>query len=109
MLEVRLLNTQGPEADASAGMYAFGDGCLFLGVLGFAAMVPTGLGLFFLRRNRWVWITLATTALAIAVTGPAATACYVLAARTQLPPHSPSIIRGPVAVLASCAAAPCWP
>jgi hypothetical protein len=103
-LEVRLLNTQGPEADASAGMYAFGDGCLFLGVLGFAAIFPTGLALFFLRRNRWLWIALAITALAIAVTGPAATACYILAARTQLPPQSPLILWGPVAVLRMLAA-----
>jgi hypothetical protein len=36
-LEVRLLDTQGPDAQASAGMYAFGDAMLFLAVFGFAA------------------------------------------------------------------------
>ena len=47
---------------------------------------------------------MAITALAIAVTGPAATACYILAARTQLPPQSPLILWGPVAVLRMLAA-----
>ena len=42
-LEIRLLNTQGPDVQASAGMYAFGDLLLFLGVFGFAALFPTGL------------------------------------------------------------------
>ena len=49
-LEVRLLNTQGPEADASSGMYAFGDLLLLLSVFGVAAVVPTGLALYFCGR-----------------------------------------------------------
>jgi hypothetical protein len=43
-LYIRQLNTQGPDAQASAGMYAFGDGLLFGAVFGFGALFPTGLG-----------------------------------------------------------------
>ncbi len=36
---------------ASAGMSAFGDMVLFVGVLGVCAIVPTGLGIYFLVRK----------------------------------------------------------
>ena len=61
-IEIRLLNTQGPDADASAGMYAFGDAMLFLAVFGFAALFPTGLALCFLRTCRWFWTALSIVA-----------------------------------------------
>lgn len=42
---VRLANTSGPDAQASSGMYAFGDALLFVAVFGVAALVPTGAAL----------------------------------------------------------------
>jgi hypothetical protein len=36
---------------ASAGMSAFGDLILFVGVFGILALFPTGLGIFFLARK----------------------------------------------------------
>ena len=88
-LEIRLLNTQGPDADASAGMYAFGDAMLFLAVFGFAALFPTGLALCFLRTCRWFWTALSIVALAIAITGGLAAAVSALAACQALPRESP--------------------
>lgn len=42
--------TQSAAAQASAGMSAFGDLLLFLFLFGMFALVPTGLGLYFLLR-----------------------------------------------------------
>lgn len=64
-------STQGPEAQASAGMYAFGDMILGMTVFGLAALVPTGLGFYFLRGAGRVWTVLAWAALAVALTAPA--------------------------------------
>ncbi len=105
-LEIRLLNTQGPDVDASAGMYAFGDVMLFLAVFAFAALFPTGLALYLLRACRWIWTALAIAAPAIAVTGALAAAIYVLAACQALPPQSPLMIWAGLAVLRMLAAPP---
>jgi hypothetical protein len=45
------LFTQGPTAQASSGMYAFGDLLLFIGIFGVLALIPTGLAVFFLFRK----------------------------------------------------------
>jgi hypothetical protein len=45
------LLTQDAATQASAGMYAFGDLFLFIGVFGFLALFPTGLMLYFLVRK----------------------------------------------------------
>lgn len=45
------LFTQDASAQASAGMYAFGDLMLFVGVLGVLALFPTGLALYFLLKR----------------------------------------------------------
>jgi hypothetical protein len=42
------LFTQGAAAQASAGMYAFGDLLLFVGVCGVLGLFPTGLAVYFL-------------------------------------------------------------
>jgi hypothetical protein len=60
--------TSGPERDAAGGMYAFGDSMVFLAALGIASLLPTGLALVFLRRNRIFWIGCCVLALAIAST-----------------------------------------
>ena len=79
-LAVRIANTSGPDAQASAGMYAFGDGCLFLAVFGAVALVPTGMAFLFLRPYRLFWTVLSIGGLILATTGLAATAVYVVAA-----------------------------
>jgi len=45
------LFTQGSIAQASSGMYAFGDLMLFIGVFGVLALIPTGLAVYFLSRK----------------------------------------------------------
>jgi len=77
-LAIRLAQTSGPDAQASSGMYAFGDMFLFLGVFGVIALVPTGAALFFLRSRRILWIVLSVVALAVALTGVAAMTLYVV-------------------------------
>ena len=42
------LFTQGEVSQASAGMYAFGDLILFVGIFGVLALFPTGLAVYFL-------------------------------------------------------------
>ena len=46
------LLTQNAAAQASSGMYAFGDLILLVGVFGILALLPTGLGLYFLLQLR---------------------------------------------------------
>lgn len=45
------LFTQNAAAQASAGMFAFGDLLLFIGTFGFLALIPTGLVVYFLIRK----------------------------------------------------------
>ena len=45
------LLTQDAAAQASAGMFAFGDLILFIAVFGILALFPTGLALYFLFRK----------------------------------------------------------
>jgi hypothetical protein len=69
---VRIAATSGPVAQASSGMYAFGDSILFVAVFGVLALVPTGAALFFLRSYPRFWKAIAKLGLAVAVTGVAA-------------------------------------
>lgn len=96
---VRIANTSGPDAQASAGMYAFGDGVLFVAVFSAIALAPTGLALYFLRPYRRFWSTLSITALAIAATAILAATLYALAAHHALPRESPLAIWVAFAVL----------
>jgi hypothetical protein len=48
------LFTQGPVAQASSGMYAFGDMLLFVSVCGFLGLFPTGLAIYFLLKKAQV-------------------------------------------------------
>lgn len=81
VVAVYVAATSGPDRQASAGMFAFGDSLLFLGVFGVAAVPAIGASLFFLRPYRSFWLALSVAALAIAATGVAAVVDYV-AART---------------------------
>jgi hypothetical protein len=82
---VRQLNT-GPDVQADAGMYAWGDAMLFGAVFGSVALFPTGLGLYFLRPLRVFWTMLAIAALALAVTGPVCAAVLELLRPRPNPP-----------------------
>ena len=77
---LRQLHTLDAQAQASAGMYAFGDLILFVGVLGVLALFPTGLALYFLRPFGKFWTMLSTASLAWAVTGLGAAFLIALAA-----------------------------
>ena len=75
---VRIANTSGPDAQASAGMYAFGDGLVFIAVFSAVALVPTGLALWFLRPCRRFWMVLSVAVLVVAAMGlPAAAFCVL--------------------------------
>jgi hypothetical protein len=52
VLYVYQLFTQDAAAQASSGMYAFGDLLLFLGVFGVLALFPTGLAFYLLLKAR---------------------------------------------------------
>jgi len=75
---IRVANTSGPDAQASSGMYAFGDSYLFITVFGLLALVPTGAALYFLRPYRRVWIVLSAFGLCMAITGVAAAALFAM-------------------------------
>jgi hypothetical protein len=75
---IRLVTTSGPDAQASSGMYAFGDALLFVAVFGVVALVPTGAALFFLRPYRHFWTVLSAFGLGVAVTGLAAATLFAI-------------------------------
>jgi hypothetical protein len=75
---VRVANTSGPDAQASAGMYAIGNKMLLIAVFGAVLFFPTGLALWFFRPFHWVWVVLSITAMTIAATGLLAAALCVL-------------------------------
>jgi hypothetical protein len=70
--------TNGPDRDASSGMYAFGDALLFIAVFGIVSTIPTAVALVFLRQSRKFWIALCVVALFAASTGLGAVAVTVL-------------------------------
>ncbi len=74
---IRVANTNGPDAQAASGMYAFGDSLLFVAVFGVAALVPTGMALIFLKPYRTFWIVLSALGLCVAATGAGAVILYV--------------------------------
>lgn len=75
---LRMATTSGPDAQASSGMYAFGDALLFVSVFGVCTLVPTGGALFFLRPYRHFWTALSALGLAVAVTGIAAAILFTV-------------------------------
>ena len=77
-LAVRVASTSGPDAQASSGMYAFGDSYLFIAVFGVLALVPTGALLYYLRPYRRFSVVLAGFGLVLASTGVAAVMLYAL-------------------------------
>jgi hypothetical protein len=76
-----------PDAQASGGMYAFGDMLLFLGAFGVAALVPTGAALFFLRPYRLFWDVISGLGLIISLTGLCAAVLYAFGRQMATPSH----------------------
>lgn len=85
VVAVRMAHTDGPDAQASSGMHAFGDAYLFIAVFGLLALVPTGAALVFLRPYRRFWFVLGAVGLGVAFTGAAAAALYALARHAVAP------------------------
>ncbi len=75
--------TNGPDRQAYSGMFAFGDSLLFLGVFALAAIPATAMALFFLRPYPTFWRITSAGALAIAATGVAALAVFLVPANTS--------------------------
>jgi hypothetical protein len=78
LVYIRQLRTSGPDAQASAGMYAWGDFTLFVTSFTVMALIPTALGLYFLRPYKNFWIVLSVAAIAVAITGPVGAALSAL-------------------------------
>jgi hypothetical protein len=78
VVAVHIANSGGPDAQASSGMYAAGDAMIFLAVFGVSALVPTGFGLFFLRRYYRFWMALSALGLVVAVTGVTAAILFAV-------------------------------
>jgi hypothetical protein len=68
------LLTRNDPSQASAGMQAFADLILFLGMFGVLALAPTALALYFLRPFEKFWTVFSPVSLAFAATGPVAAA-----------------------------------
>src|SRR5215831_15644399 len=77
VLAIYTAATSGPDRQTYGGMYAFGDGLLFLAVFGAAAVPATGAGLYFMRPHRTFWLVLRVLALAVAGTAVAAVLAFV--------------------------------
>ena len=85
VVAVRVALASEPDAQASSGMYAFGDAALWVAVVGTVGPLPTGLALFFLRPVRTSWTLLAGVGLVVAATGAAALILYIVG-RAATPP-----------------------
>jgi len=94
---IRVANTNGPDALASSGMYAFGDSFLFIMVFGLLALVPTAAALYFLRAYAGLWVALSAIGLSVALTGAAAVVLFVIGRHATAP--SPLATWGAFSVL----------
>lgn len=77
VLKLYIAATDTPDRVSSGGMYAFGDGMLFLAVLAVAAVPATGAAFYWLRSNLTFWGWISVGALVIAATSVAALLVYV--------------------------------
>jgi len=74
---------EGPDAQASSGMYAFGDLLLGVAVFGMCALVPIALGLYWLRAVGKFWAVLVRGTALYTLTGLAALAAILWANQTR--------------------------
>lgn len=75
---IHIANTSGPDAQASSGMYAFGDALLFVVIFGVCALAPTGAALFLLRPYGAFWTVLSALGFAMAITGVTAAILFAV-------------------------------
>lgn len=87
-LAFRIATTSGPEAQASSGMYAFGDALLFVFVFALSSLAPTAMALYLLRPYRRVWAALSAAGLALAGTGLAAVVLFAVGRHATQSPLS---------------------
>ncbi|HEY7643138.1 MAG TPA: hypothetical protein VH814_25645 [Steroidobacteraceae bacterium] len=85
VVAIRVANTSGPEAQASSGMYAFGDAVLFVAVFGVLALVPTGAALYWLRPYQRFWTVVSVLGLGVAITGAAAATLFLVGRSAESP------------------------
>lgn len=83
--DIRVAGEDPADVQASGGMYAFGDGMYFLFVFSLCAAVPTGLGLWFLRRAQRLWAFLTACALMLASTSVIALVLYFASVWSRAP------------------------
>ena len=94
LVAIRVAHTSGPDAQASAGMYAWGDFTLFAWSFGLMALIPTALGLYFLRPYEKVWTVLSVVSLAVATTGLVGAGAAALVPHLQLPGSTWEMVAG---------------
>jgi hypothetical protein len=66
---IQELATRGTDAQASQGMFAFGQSILFMLVFGGLALIPTVLAFYFLRSSEKFWNWFAVLCLAYSIMG----------------------------------------
>lgn len=79
VVAVRIHFTQGPEAQASSGMYAAGDSILGIGVFGLLSLIPLAFALYWLRPVERFWTILGWIAATAAFSGFVALGARMLA------------------------------
>jgi hypothetical protein len=65
-------------------MYAWGDLMLFVTAFSVLALIPTAMGLYFLRPYEKFWTVLSMLALAVAITGPVGACLSALVLNVRL-------------------------
>jgi hypothetical protein len=85
VVAVRNLFIDPAVAQASSGMYAFGDALLFVGVFGLLALIPTGAALYLLRPYRLFWVMSSSIAIATGMTGLAAALIFMVGRTATAP------------------------
>ena len=83
---LRIATTSEPAAQASSGMYAFGDLCLFVGLFGFFSLPPTGAALFFLRPYHRFWKAIAVLGVAAGLTAVIGAILFLLGRHVAFSP-----------------------
>ncbi|PYM08414.1 MAG: hypothetical protein DMD82_02570 [Candidatus Rokuibacteriota bacterium] len=91
--------------DTSGGMYAAGELLSALGAFLVVALVPTALGLWFLRRNGTLWRWIGFTALGFASAGLVA---VLLPLMIHTPPRDPVLMAFSLLGLAQLLGVPLW-
>lgn len=101
IVAIYVASTSGPDRQTSSGMYAFGDGLLFLGVFAVASVPATAAALFFLRPYRLFWTVLSLLGMVVASTGVAAAIGFAVGRTATVHPLSTWITLSTLRLLVS--------